>query len=191
MNQLTLGRTAFLVFCGWTYALVMASLPLLDISSYSATRWIVRFCRLLILWKIELILHERFQLSSLCLPMKMDNVADIAYILFLLFGCVLAFVIICVCYYRIYFSLSYETRHKDGEYVLARKMTILVATNFMCWAPITFFAVTAVFGLPLIDITNSKILLVFFYPLNSCANPFLYAILTTNFKRDLVYLLSK
>ena len=131
------------------------------------------------------------QYFSLCLPMKLETFVDTVYVLFLLFTSFAAFVIICVCDYQIYFSLSYETRHKDGEYVLARKMTILVVTNFLCWAPITFFALTAVAGYPLIDITNSKILLVFFYPINSCANPFLYAILTTNFKRDLVYLLSK
>lgn len=116
---------------------------------------------------------------------------DTAYILYLLFLAFAAFVTIAVCYYQIYFSLSYETRHKDGEYVVARKMTILVGTNFLCWAPITFFAITAVLGFPLISITNSKILLVFFYPLNSCANPFLYAILTTNFKRDFIYLLAR
>lgn len=123
--------------------------------------------------------------------MKTDTATDTIYIILLLSFASIAFIVICVCYYQIYFSLSYETRHKDGEYVLARKITILVSTNFVCWAPITFFAFTAVLRFPLINITNSKILLVFFYPLNSCANPFLYAILTTNFKRDFTNLLSK
>jgi hypothetical protein len=40
-------------------------------------------------------------------------------------------------------------------------------------------------------VTKSKILLVFFYPLNSCANPYLYAILTAQYRRDLYLLLSK
>lgn len=44
---------------------------------------------------------------------------------------------------------------------------------------------------PLITVTNSKILLVLFYPLNSCANPFLYAIFTKDFQRDVFILLSK
>lgn len=44
---------------------------------------------------------------------------------------------------------------------------------------------------PLIDVTKSKILLVFFYPINSCANPYLYAILTAQYRRDLFLLLSK
>lgn len=123
--------------------------------------------------------------------MDTENKVDKAYVLTLLLVVFSAFVIICTCYVQIYFSLSYETRHKNGEYVLARKIAILVTTNFICWAPITFFAFTAVLGFPLINITNSKILLVFFYPLNACANPFLYAILTTNFKKNFVHLFSK
>jgi thyrotropin receptor len=66
-----------------------------------------------------------------------------------------------------------------------------VFTNFACWAPIAFFGLTALAGYPLIDVTESKILLVFFYPLNSCANPYLYAILTSQYRRDLFQLLSK
>lgn len=64
-------------------------------------------------------------------------------------------------------------------------------TNFACWAPIAFFGLTALAGVPLINVTKAKILLVFFYPLNSCANPYLYAILTAQYRRDLFMLLSK
>lgn len=70
-------------------------------------------------------------------------------------------------------------------------MALLVFTDFACWAPIAFFGLTAVAGYPLIDMTKSKILLVFFYPLNSCANPFLYAILTRQYRRDLFILLAR
>jgi hypothetical protein len=64
-------------------------------------------------------------------------------------------------------------------------------TNFACWAPIAFFGLTASAGIPLIDITHSKILLVFFYPLNSFANPYLYVIITKQFRKDLYILLGK
>jgi hypothetical protein len=50
---------------------------------------------------------------------------------------------------------------------------------------------TALAGYPLIDVTKSKILLVFFYPINSCANPYLYAILTAQYRRDFFLLLAK
>lgn len=66
-----------------------------------------------------------------------------------------------------------------------------VFTNFACWAPCAFFGLTALAGYPLIDVPKSKILLVFFYPLNSFADPYLYAILTAQYRRDLFLLLSK
>jgi len=77
------------------------------------------------------------------------------------------------------------------ELSVANKMALLVFTDFTCWAPIAFFSLTALAGHPLISVTNSKILLVFFYPLNACANPFLYAILTAQYRRDLCLLLAR
>lgn len=50
---------------------------------------------------------------------------------------------------------------------------------------------TALAGYPLIDVTRSKILLVFFFPLNSMCNPFLYTILTKQLRRDFCLLISR
>jgi len=74
---------------------------------------------------------------------------------------------------------------------VAKRMALLVFTDFACWAPISFFGLTALAGYPLIDVPKTKILLVFFYPLNSCANPYLYALLTKQYRRDLFILLSR
>lgn len=38
--------------------------------------------------------------------------------------------------------------------------------------------ITAAMGMPLITLTNAKICLIIFYPINSCANPMLYVFLT-------------
>lgn len=114
---------------------------------------------------------------------------DVAYLLSVLLSSGLAFIIIAISYSRIYFSLGRETR--QAEMAVAKKMILLVFTNFACWAPIAFFALTALAGLPLIDVTKSKVLLVFFYPLNSCANPYLYAIITVQYRKDLFSLLAK
>ena len=74
---------------------------------------------------------------------------------------------------------------------VAKRMALLVFTDFACWAPITFFGVTAITGFPLINVTNSKILLVFFYPINSCANPYLYAIFTKQFRQEFFLMLGR
>lgn len=133
--------------------------------------------------------------------METKDLKDVAYLISLLVINGLAFVVICICYAQIYFSLGRDTRRcgspgrsgapTSGEMTVAKKMALLVFTDFACWAPIAFFGLTAVAGYPLIDVTRSKILLVFFYPLNSCANPYLYAILTTQYRKDLFILLAR
>ncbi|XP_050529471.1 lutropin-choriogonadotropic hormone receptor-like isoform X3 [Daktulosphaira vitifoliae] len=164
-NKLTFPSAVKIMAIGWVYSLAMASLPLMGISSYSTT--------------------------SICLPMDATQLSSVCYIFTLLLFASGAFVLMLFCYVQIYTSLSYETRHASGEACIARKIFILVGTNFACTAPVIFFAFTALLGFPLIDVTKSKILLVFFYPINSCANPFLYTILTTSFRRDIVSTFTK
>lgn len=129
--------------------------------------------------------------------MESNDLADMVYIIVLLVTTGFAFILIVICYTQIYYSINVGTRKSVSNYgsafemTVARKMALLVFTDFACWAPIAFFSLTALIGFPLIDVTKSKILLVFFYPLNSCANPYLYALLTTQYKRDLVNLLSR
>lgn len=129
--------------------------------------------------------------------MEARDSLDVAYLIMIMAINGLAFCIIAICYARMYFSLDKETRHpatrtaSRGEMTVAKKMALLVFINFACWAPIAFFGLTALAGHPLIDVAKSKILLVFFYPLNSCADPYLYAILTSQYRRDLFVLLSK
>uniref|UniRef100_A0A287DFP4 Thyroid stimulating hormone receptor n=1 Tax=Ictidomys tridecemlineatus TaxID=43179 RepID=A0A287DFP4_ICTTR len=103
-----------------------------------------------------------------------------------------AFIIVCSCYVKIYITVrnpQYNPGDKDTK--IAKRMAVLIFTDFMCMAPISFYALSALMNKPLITVTNSKILLVLFYPLNSCANPFLYAIFTKAFQRDVFILLSK
>ncbi|XP_035901798.1 thyrotropin receptor isoform X2 [Anopheles stephensi] len=169
-RRIKLSAAMYIMIVGWVYAITMASMPLFGISNYSST--------------------------SICLPMEARDSLDIAYLLTVLVvnGC--GFVVIVVCYAQIYLSLGKETRQAartahSGEMTVAKKMALLVFTNFACWAPIAFFGLTAIAGYPLIGVSKSKILLVFFYPLNSCANPYLYAILTVQYRKDLFSLLAK
>lgn len=69
---------------------------------------------------------------------------------------------------------------------IAKRMALLVFTDFLCWAPIAFFSLTAAFGVQFVSLEEAKVFTVFILPLNSCCNPFLYAILTKQFKKDCV-----
>ncbi|XP_051867219.1 lutropin-choriogonadotropic hormone receptor-like [Pristis pectinata] len=165
-RKIRLRHAVVLMFGGWVFSLVVAILPLVGISSYMKV--------------------------SICLPMDIETPVSQGYVIFLLVLNVIAFIIICICYIKIYLAVKNPNFvSKNSDMKIAKRMAILIFTDFVCMAPISFFAISAAFKSPLITVTNAKILLVLFYPLNSCANPFLYAIFTKAFRRDFFILLSK
>lgn len=148
----------------------MATLPIFGVSNYSKT--------------------------SICLPLENKQKADVIYLSTLLIFNAFAFVLICICYGSMYKSIKQGgnkcfTTSVRSDLTVAKRMALLVFTDFACWAPIAFFGLTALLGYPLITVTESKILLVFFYPLNSCANPYLYALLTQQYRRDFFILMGR
>ncbi|KAI9552110.1 hypothetical protein GHT06_022447 [Daphnia sinensis] len=166
-RRLRLSTTAKIVALGWIVSFAMASLPLVGVSSYSTT--------------------------SICLPLENHKLSDTIYLLVLLILNGIAFMFICLCYSHMYRSIrgNQQSLASHSDTTVAKKMALLVFTNFACWTPIAFFGLTAVAGYPLISVTHSKILLVFFYPLNACTNPYLYALVTQQYRRDLFLLLSR
>lgn len=132
---------------------------------------------------------------SICLPMEHTTFADQLYLFSLLMFNGMAFVVICACYAKMYVAIRGGREAvapvARSDMTVAKRMALLVFTDFACWAPVAFFGLTALAGYPLIDVPKTKILLVFFYPLNSCANPYLYALLTQQYRRDLFVLLSR
>uniref|UniRef100_A0A665W157 Thyrotropin receptor n=1 Tax=Echeneis naucrates TaxID=173247 RepID=A0A665W157_ECHNA len=165
-RKLRLHHAAAVMLGGWIFCLVLALLPLVGVSSY--------------------------QKVSICLPMDTQSTVAQVYILSVLVLNILAFLVICACYFKIYCAVHnphYHSGSKDTN--IAKRMAVLIFTDFLCMAPISFYAMSAVLDRPLITVSNSKILLVLFYPLNSCANPFLYAIFTKAFRGDVFILLSK
>lgn len=169
-KRLKLRTAARVMVAGWMCAIFMASLPLVGISSYSKT--------------------------SICLPFEKKGKADAIYQSTLLSFNAIAFGLICVCYGSMYKSIreggtTCSTTSVRSDLTVAKRMALLVFTDFACWAPIAFFGLTALLGYPLITVTQTKILLVFFYPLNSCANPCLYALLTQQYRRDFFILMGR
>lgn len=76
-RRLKLNLAVKVMIAGWLIVILLASLPLFGISSYSKT--------------------------SICLPMEHHSVADILYLLTLLVINQLAFIIICACYSKVSF----------------------------------------------------------------------------------------
>nr|XP_023474181.1 follicle-stimulating hormone receptor isoform X1 [Equus caballus] len=164
--KVQLRHAASVMLVGWIFAFAVALLPIFGISTYMKV--------------------------SICLPMDIDSPLSQLYVMSLLVLNVLAFVVICGCYTHIYLTVrNPNIVSSSSDTKIAKRMAILIFTDFLCMAPISFFAISASLKVPLITVSKSKILLVLFYPINSCANPFLYAIFTKNFRRDFFILLSK
>ncbi|KAM9316823.1 lutropin-choriogonadotropic hormone receptor [Gastrophryne carolinensis] len=165
-RKMRLRHAILIMLGGWIFSLLIALLPLVGVSNYIKV--------------------------SICLPMDIETPLSQAYIIIILVLNVLAFIIICACYIKIYIAVQNpELTPTNNDTKIAKKMAVLIFTDFTCMAPISFFAISAAFKVPLITVSNSKILLVLFYPVNSCANPFLYAIFTKAFRRDFFLLMSK
>lgn len=160
-KRLSLRHAGYIMIIGWIFALTMAILPLMGISDY-----------------------RKF---SVCLPFETTNgTASLAYVVFLMFINGVAFLILMGCYLKMYCAIRGSQAWNSNDSRIAKRMALLVFTDFICWSPIAFFSLTAVFGVHLISLDTAKVITVFVLPLNSCANPFLYAIVTKQFKKDCV-----
>ncbi|XP_027861893.1 lutropin-choriogonadotropic hormone receptor [Xiphophorus couchianus] len=164
-RHLVLTKAAGIMAAGWFLCLGMGMLPLVGISSYTKV--------------------------SMCLPMDIETPLAQTFIIIILLLNVGAFTVVCVCYVLIYLAVKNpEVPERSADTRIAKRMAVLIFTDFLCMAPISFFAISAAFKFPLITVTNSKILLVLFFPINSCANPFLYAIFTKAFRKDAYQLMN-
>lgn len=160
-KRLSLRHAGYIMSIGWIFSISMAILPLFGISDY-----------------------RKF---AVCLPFETTTgPGSLAYVVFLMFINGLAFLILMGCYLKMYCAIRGSQAWNSNDSRIAKRMALLVFTDFICWSPIAFFSLTAVFGLHLVSLEQAKVFTVFVLPLNSCCNPFLYAILTKQFKKDCV-----
>ena len=168
-TRLSLRKAVKVMIAGWLFALLLAILPLMGVNSYHSV--------------------------AICLPFDSETIGALAYvgiILVLNFG---TFLVIAGLYAKM-FQVVVGPGPVDGapqrnDAKVAKRMALLVFTDFVCWTPIALLGLLAAFGTPLIGVEESKFLLVFFFPLNSLCNPFLYAFFTKAFKREFFSLLSR
>lgn len=163
-KRLRMHHVALIMGAGWSFSLLVALLPLVGVSSYSKV--------------------------SICLPMDIDTPWSQVYVVAVLILNVIAFLVVCYCYICIYVSVhNPEHPTRQGDTKIAKRMAVLIFTDFVCMAPISFFAISAALRMPLITVSHAKILLILFYPINSLCNPFLYTLFTRAFRKDVCLLL--
>lgn len=157
-KRLSLRHAAFVMAAGWAFSLTAAALPLLGVSDY-----------------------RKF---AVCLPFETSTPVALGYVVTLLAINGVAFLVLLGCYLKMYCAIRGSQAWNSNDSRIAKRMALLVFTDFLCWSPIAFFALTAAFGAQLVSLEEAKVFTVFVLPLNSCCNPFLYAILTKQFKKD-------
>lgn len=157
-KRLSLRHAACVMAVGWAFSLSAAALPLLGVSDY-----------------------RKF---AVCLPFETSTPAALGYVVALLVINGVAFLVLLGCYLKMYCAIRGSQAWNSNDSRIAKRMALLVFTDFLCWSPIAFFALTAAFGVQLVSLEEAKVFTVFVLPLNSCCNPFLYAILTKQFKKD-------
>ncbi|VDO72515.1 unnamed protein product [Haemonchus placei] len=153
-------RLRFPVACammagGWVFALMMATAPLLGLSSYST--------------------------ASICLPLRLHNIGDRVIPTI---GWISKFQNYLFISQNRPFIKDPSTPSRAEDNLIIKKMIWLVGADFLCWAPTLFFGLSAAMGHPLISLSSAKFLLVFFFPINASANPFLYVFFTKIIQRN-------
>ena len=161
-KKMSLKKTAIVMLTGWCFSLTVATLPLFKISDYTK--------------------------FSVCLPFETGDMKSLVYVTTVLILNGSAFIVILTCYVKIYTAIRGSNAWNTNDSRTAQRMALLVFTDFACWAPIAFLSLAAAFGGEFVSLKDAKIFTVFVFPLNSCANPFLYAIFTGQFKRDCINL---
>lgn len=160
-KRLSLKHASYIMLCGWLFAGAMAALPLFGVSDY-----------------------RKF---ATCLPFETTTGPwSLTYVVFLMFINGVAFFILMGCYLKMYCAIRGSQAWNSNDSRIAKRMALLVFTDLLCWAPIAFVSLSAVCGYHLVSLEQAKVFTVFVLPLNSCCNPFLYAILTKQFKKDCV-----
>nr|KAG5710002.1 hypothetical protein BaRGS_030078 [Batillaria attramentaria] len=126
---------------------------------------------------------EFYGQNGICLPLPITQRSfkgqDYAFGVFIVLNFVLFLVIgagQALIFYNIHSSAMATMKgHRKQDTVIARRLFLIVCTDFCCWFPIGLMGLLASSGIPIPGVVN-VLAAVFVLPINSALNPFLYTI---------------
>lgn len=169
-KHLSTKQVVVLVAIGWGFSVTIAALPVLQIGVSS------------------------YEKVAICLPFEVESTLSKVYVTFILATNGLAFFFVLFCYSRMYCSLGHSGAGDSCHRVetrVAKRMAMLVITNFACWFPIALVGLIAIYDTTLIGVPAAQFFLVFVYPINSFTNPYLYAMGTKHFQLDALEIIGR
>nr|KAG5710031.1 hypothetical protein BaRGS_030107 [Batillaria attramentaria]KAG5710032.1 hypothetical protein BaRGS_030108 [Batillaria attramentaria] len=126
---------------------------------------------------------EFYGQSGICLPLPITRQQyqgqQYAFGVFIVLNFVL-FLLIGACQILIFRSVrvassQFGTDRRQQEFTIARRLFLIVFTDFLCWFPIGLLGLLANHGIPITGEANVWSA-IFVLPLNSALNPFLYTL---------------
>ena len=158
-------RSAVVASIGvWTFGLVLAAVPLHPVLSH---------------W-------EFYSQTGVCIPLPITSRSfagqRYAFAVMIVLN-LLLFLLIATGQTLIFWTVqstsmaTSSTTKKSQDTAIARHLTSIVVSDFLCWFPIGLLGVLAAVGVPVPGIFN-VVVAVFMLPLNSALNPFLYTFST-------------
>ena len=181
-SRLHFSRGSALMACTivWVVGIVLATVPLLPVTSH---------------W-------EFYSQTGICIPLpfitrKRFHGYDYSFSVMIVLNFIL-FVLIALGQAIIYWSVRSNTissSKKSGsrDATIARRLTIIVLSDFLCWFPIGLLGVLASTGTPIPNEFNVAVA-IFVLPFNSALNPFLYTfnvLMEKRLKAQEMYLLKQ
>ena len=157
--EMKLWNVIIVVLIGWLFAATCASLPLIGYNSYSSV--------------------------AICLPLDIVSTSGRYYIVILMGINLLIFLLLSSCNLYIFCRIRQANTNAFNKKMF-RIILILIFTDFLCWAPLVVVSLAALSDQDLINTNATKWFAVLVLPINACANPFLYALLTEKFRQQVV-----
>ncbi|XP_070568597.1 relaxin receptor 2-like [Ptychodera flava] len=167
-------KLAFLIMATmWSICIFLAVLPLIDHLEYFSVFF--------------------YGGNGVCLPLHIDEPMTNGweYSLFIFtFINLVAFLFIAFAYAAMFNAIrqsrtNIRSTTENQDYMLAKRFTLIVATDFVCWMPIIILKLVALAGVKV----NGDIyawMAVFILPVNSALNPILYTMTTKLFKQKML-----
>lgn len=131
---------------------------------------------------LPLVGFNRYTVVAICLPFDVVTTRGRYYIAILMGINLLAFLIVAACNFYLYCRLGKISSITRSDSKMFRMVFVLIITDFVCWAPLVTLSLVALFKHDLINTSTAKWFAVLVLPINACANPFLYGLLTEKFK---------
>ena len=159
--RFTKGFSFFTVLTGWVICIILAIIPILATDVFG---------------------DHFYGQNSVCLPFTLRHTKNRGWVFSLVvfvvanFAAFIAIFIGYVCIYRsVILSRKSAGNVSSDDLRLARRITLIVLTDFLCWVPIILLSIVATSGVPIPGSVSAWVAVIIL-PLNSAINPILYTL---------------